>query len=365
MIQQPEHTSQSIRPTYKYAGFWRRFFAYNIDAMLITLVVYTLLFLLGENPFKYLKQNNTASLQHFNIHSILISYILPLFYFAYFWVNHDGQTPGKSLLAIQILKKDKAKITYLTALLRYIGSLISAVIFWLGYLWMLWDKDNQTWHDKIANTVIVKTDKKPMILLAIILLALMYAIFGGMVFYQSRDFFKTFQKEKPLLNVNMNYQKSQQYEKTYMDATKFIESKDYENAIIRAHALFAYSGSPEDTVDAHNLVGEIEYYRGNKSVAAENFDSSIRILPNDPIAYEFLARIENENGNNEVALQHIKKVIELEPDVARHHYNLGGILYDLGRRNEAIAEVKKAIEIVEKDPGDENITVYKEALARM
>ena len=33
---------------------------------------------------------------------------------------------------------------------------ISAAIFYLGYLWMLWDSDHQTWHDKVGSTTVVK-----------------------------------------------------------------------------------------------------------------------------------------------------------------------------------------------------------------
>jgi uncharacterized RDD family membrane protein YckC len=33
---------------------------------------------------------------------------------------------------------------------------ISSNILYLGFLWMLWDGDRQTWHDKIAGTVVIK-----------------------------------------------------------------------------------------------------------------------------------------------------------------------------------------------------------------
>ena len=34
---------------------------------------------------------------------------------------------------------------------------ISGQICYLGYLWMLWDGKNQTWHDKVAGTFVVRT----------------------------------------------------------------------------------------------------------------------------------------------------------------------------------------------------------------
>jgi len=30
------------------------------------------------------------------------------------------------------------------------------VVFFLGFLWVAWDKDKQGWHDKIAGTVVVR-----------------------------------------------------------------------------------------------------------------------------------------------------------------------------------------------------------------
>jgi len=40
-----------------------------------------------------------------------------------------------------------------------IGKLISGLVFSLGYLWLLWDKDRQTWHDKLVSTVVMVPDK--------------------------------------------------------------------------------------------------------------------------------------------------------------------------------------------------------------
>ena len=42
-----------------------------------------------------------------------------------------------------------------------IGRIIASIPCYLGYLWMLWDKESQTWHDKIANDVVVPTSAYP------------------------------------------------------------------------------------------------------------------------------------------------------------------------------------------------------------
>jgi len=35
--------------------------------------------------------------------------------------------------------------------------MISGQIFYLGYLWMLWDDKQQTWHDKVVGSIVVRT----------------------------------------------------------------------------------------------------------------------------------------------------------------------------------------------------------------
>jgi len=42
------------------------------------------------------------------------------------------------------------------ALGRYLLESILGQLCLLNYLWMLWDKDNQTWHDKIVHTIVVQ-----------------------------------------------------------------------------------------------------------------------------------------------------------------------------------------------------------------
>ena len=70
--------------------------------------------------------------------------------------GHDGQTLGKRALRIRVADIDTgAPIGYLRALVRYLASLVSALAIYLGYLWMLWDPERQTWHDKLSRSVVV------------------------------------------------------------------------------------------------------------------------------------------------------------------------------------------------------------------
>jgi uncharacterized RDD family membrane protein YckC len=78
------------------------------------------------------------------------------FNYFYFYV-HYGQSFGKRFIGLRVVRTDGEPIDYKTALLRNIvGYLLSFLFFGLGALWMLWDRRQQGWHDKLAKTIVVK-----------------------------------------------------------------------------------------------------------------------------------------------------------------------------------------------------------------
>ncbi len=87
----------------------------------------------------------------------IISLIISVGYYVYF-IGNRGQTPGKMVLKIKVQKlEDGSNLGYPGAFMREVlGKFVSGVVFGLGYLWMIRDKDKQTWHDKIAKSVVVK-----------------------------------------------------------------------------------------------------------------------------------------------------------------------------------------------------------------
>jgi uncharacterized RDD family membrane protein YckC len=45
---------------------------------------------------------------------------------------------------------------------RYFARILSALPLFLGYFWMIWDAEKQTWHDKLVGTVVVPVDAYPL-----------------------------------------------------------------------------------------------------------------------------------------------------------------------------------------------------------
>ena len=77
-------------------------------------------------------------------------------YSYYFWTT-SGQTPGKMAMSLQVVSAETGGLLEpSTALLRYVGYVVSSIPLGLGYLWVLWDPKHDAWHDKIAKTKVIK-----------------------------------------------------------------------------------------------------------------------------------------------------------------------------------------------------------------
>ena len=69
-----------------------------------------------------------------------------------------GTTPGKMLLGLHVTKENGERAGFFTMLFReVIGKfIISSIVFGLGFLWIVLDKENQGWHDKLMSTYVVQ-----------------------------------------------------------------------------------------------------------------------------------------------------------------------------------------------------------------
>jgi uncharacterized RDD family membrane protein YckC len=57
------------------------------------------------------------------------------------------------------VRTDGRPINFSVALVRSLLSIFSMMVIFLGFLWAAWDREKQTWHDKIAGTVVVKVPR--------------------------------------------------------------------------------------------------------------------------------------------------------------------------------------------------------------
>jgi uncharacterized RDD family membrane protein YckC len=126
------------------ASFGRRLVALIVDSVLVGVVAIALIVIF-----------DTAA-------GYGLTILVGLAYYALLEGGPKGQTVGKMALGIRVIDfSTGGPIGYPRGVLRYVGRIVSSIPFYLGYFWMLWDKEKQTWHDKIATTVVVPVEYYP------------------------------------------------------------------------------------------------------------------------------------------------------------------------------------------------------------
>ena len=83
-------------------------------------------------------------------------------YFSVFLVWWRGQTPGKKLLRLRVVRLDRGAITWWNALERYGGYAAGFATGLLGFAQVYWDPNRQATHDKISGTVVIQDGKEPL-----------------------------------------------------------------------------------------------------------------------------------------------------------------------------------------------------------
>lgn len=141
----------------KYASAGRRLAAHLIDAFLLNVILIVPSFAGG---FLAGILGGVLGSEHAALAVMatgwLIGLAIPLVYVLFFWTKKNGATPGKMAVGIRVVSVDGEPITGKQSVVRYLGYIPGALVFGLGYLWMLWDPENRCWHDRMANTHVVR-----------------------------------------------------------------------------------------------------------------------------------------------------------------------------------------------------------------
>lgn len=77
-----------------------------------------------------------------------------------FKMGRTGQSVGKKAMGIKLINEQTGQpIGALQAFLRELLSGIINQVFYISYLWMLWDDNKQTLHDKIVHSTVIQVPK--------------------------------------------------------------------------------------------------------------------------------------------------------------------------------------------------------------
>lgn len=136
-------------------GFFPRLVAYIIDDIIVLVGIVIVSAIFGLSGYATGQVTTEAAFGVLNGIGLIIALVWTFGYFIFFWSTR-GQTPGKMIMGIKIVSTDGGPVTVGKAILRLIGYAVSGIVIYLGFLWVIWDKDKQGWHDKIARTYVVK-----------------------------------------------------------------------------------------------------------------------------------------------------------------------------------------------------------------
>jgi len=158
----------AMRPPSTYAGFWARFGTFFIDGLVCGVVPFIIRLIgqsvvpkvpvactginrsafscIGPDPAKFLPWQ-IASIG-LNIVLIIVFVIVP--------IGRTGRSVGGRVTKVRVVDASSGQpIGVGRALARWIVSILSGCVCYLGFLWMLWDDRKQTWHDKATSTIVV------------------------------------------------------------------------------------------------------------------------------------------------------------------------------------------------------------------
>jgi uncharacterized RDD family membrane protein YckC len=121
------------------AGFWRRVAAAFLDFILVAMVsgmVHSVFYWFnpGGMPF------------WLAIYSVAM------------WAT-KGTTIGGIVCGLKVVRLDDRPVDWGVAVVRGLSAFLSLAVAGLGFIWVAFDDDRQSWHDKIAGTTIVQVPK--------------------------------------------------------------------------------------------------------------------------------------------------------------------------------------------------------------
>lgn len=143
-----------VRPVSDYASWGQRAGATLLDGLIVLGLVIPIVALAAA----FLLISETVG-----IIALVIAYVAAIIMGIYLlsWAQGiTGQTPGKRIMGIEVVRDDTGQ--YMgggLGLGRYFLSGLNSLPLYLGWLWPLWDAKNQTLVDKILGTVVIKTTR--------------------------------------------------------------------------------------------------------------------------------------------------------------------------------------------------------------
>lgn len=143
-------------PTIALAPLEKRALAFFTDLIIVGVASVVTFFVVSG----FLPIPSTAAMtpENMTLGSMLLfaAMIAPAIYYPTMLTRTNGQTIGKRIAGIQVVRRDGKPITLWDGFLRcFVGYPMSATFLGLGFMWSVYDKNGQSWHDMTADTLVI------------------------------------------------------------------------------------------------------------------------------------------------------------------------------------------------------------------
>lgn len=133
-------------------GLLRRLAAIFYDSLLLIALLMAAalpIVLILDGPPK-----STLALYGYRVYLLIVSYS----FFAWFWL-HGGQTLGMRAWRIKVIQENGNDITIRQSLIRFLSAIVSLLCLGIGFLWVLFNDQKLSWHDKLSGTRLIRLMK--------------------------------------------------------------------------------------------------------------------------------------------------------------------------------------------------------------
>ncbi len=149
----PSAYQQGPAPGVRYSSRLGRLIAYLIDGFIIGVVV-AIPYFVGAMLLTLGAGGDSSALAVMGTLFLVLGFVIAVAYKPWMW-SHGGQTVGYKVMRLRVLRAhDGGPVSGGQAVGRILGYIVSG-IFYLGFIWILFDDKRQGWHDKLAGTVVI------------------------------------------------------------------------------------------------------------------------------------------------------------------------------------------------------------------
>lgn len=144
-----------------YGGFWLRFVAYIIDAIIMNIVggVLGLFVGVGVGAMGAGEEVATASALGAGVLSLVINWLYSAILESSSWQG----TVGKKALSLVVTDENGGRISFGRATGRYFAKILSSIILLIGFFMIGWTERKRGLHDMICGTLVYKANSPELV----------------------------------------------------------------------------------------------------------------------------------------------------------------------------------------------------------